>query len=143
MSETAFPSAGDLQEGDSGPEFVLENVTRRDIVKYAGASGDFNPIHYDEPLTREAGNPEVFAQGMFTMGVTSTMVADWVGLASVRDFHSRFQARVFPGDTISISGVVTDVSEDGRRIEADLEATNQDGETVLTGGVVARLPEDE
>ena len=141
MRDSAGPSAGDLCVSDTGPQLVIEDISRRDIVKYAGASGDFNPIHYDEPLTKDAGNPEVFAQGMFTMGVTSTMVADWLGVGNVRDLRSRFQSRVFPGDDIVVTGTVTAVTADGSRVKADLEATNQDGRTVLTGAVTADLSE--
>ncbi|MFC6723771.1 MaoC family dehydratase [Halobium palmae] len=133
------PEPRTLAVGDVGPTVVVEDLSRRDVVKYAGASGDFNPIHYDEPLTREAGNPEVFAQGMLTMGFASHVVADWFGIGNVERFQSRFQSRVFPGDTITVSGTVTDVSEGGERVEADIEAVNQDGTTVLTGDVTAVL----
>jgi acyl dehydratase len=140
MSEHAGPSAGDLEVGDTAPELVLDDVSRKDFVMYAGASGDFNPIHYDEPLTKAAGNSTVFAQGMFTMGVASTIVADWFDLDNVREFSARFRNRVFPGDEVTATGVVTEVAPDGREVEAELEARNQDGDIVLTGRAVAELP---
>ena len=133
------PDPGDLEVGDEGPTVVVEDISRRDVVKYAGASGDFNPIHYDEPLTKRAGNPQVFAQGMLTMGFASRLVARWFGLAGVERFRTRFQSRVFPGDSLTVTGEVTSVSADGAHVEADVEVTNQDGVTVGTGDVTADL----
>lgn len=128
----------DVQVGDSGPEVVVEDLERRDFVKYAGASGDFNPIHYDEPFATAAGNESVFAQGMLTAGFGAHFAADWFGLANVRRYTVRFQSRVFPGDTVTVTGEVTDV--DGTTVTADLQA-EADGEVVLTGSVEADLPE--
>lgn len=128
--------------GDTGPEVVVRDLERRDFVKYAGASGDFNPIHYDYPYITEAGNPDVFAQGMLTAGFAAHMVADWFGLANVRSFGVRFRARVFPGDTVTARGEITSVERDdeGTHIEADVVVENQDGDAVLTGHAGATLP---
>ncbi|WP_049928272.1 FAS1-like dehydratase domain-containing protein [Halopiger goleimassiliensis] len=132
-------SLEDLAVGDSGPTVVVDDVERKHFVKYAGASGDFNPIHYDEPYAREAGNPSVFGQGMFTAGVTSRVVTDWFGIDAVDSFGVRFQSRVFPGDTVIATGEVVDVG-DGT-VEVELEARADRGETLLSGTASATLEE--
>lgn len=142
--EYANPLTGDdVSVGDTGPEVTVENLERRDFVKYAGASGDFNPIHYDEMLAKEAGYESVFAQGMLTAGIASHMVTDWLGLANITEFEVRFEAQVWPGDTVTASSEITDVKPDGddTHVEADLAVENQDGEVVLSGSVSATLPD--
>ncbi|MCY4729948.1 hypothetical protein KY092_05165 [Natronomonas gomsonensis] len=136
------PTAADLAVGDAGPELVIENLERKDFVKYAGASGDFNPLHYDEPYAKANGNDSVFGQGMLTAGYVARMVTNWFGIDRISNFSVRFQARVWPGDTITITGEVTDVTEtdDGATITADLVATNQNGDAVITGSVTTDLP---
>src|SRR5678816_4227410 len=74
----------DVKEGDAIPPFVVENLSRTDLVKYAGASGDFNPIHHDEGFARSAGNPTVFGHGMLTAGFVARCSTDFVGGETVR-----------------------------------------------------------
>lgn len=139
-SYTEQLSSEDVSVGDEGPTLIIENVQREDFVKYAGASGDFDPLHYDEPYAKAAGNEMVFAQGMLTAGFGTEMAAKWFGLANIREVEVRFEARVFPGETVETSGVVTEV--DGSTVEAELTSTiSEDDKTVLTGTVVADLPE--
>ncbi|WP_049904612.1 FAS1-like dehydratase domain-containing protein [Natrialba asiatica] len=133
-------SAQDLVPGQTGPTIVVTELERRHFVTYAGASGDFNPIHYDEPYARSAGNESVFGQGMFTAGVASRVVTDWFGRAAISSFGVRFQSRVFPGETIVATGEVTDVAGDGT-VETAIEATTASGTTLLTGTATATLPE--
>lgn len=130
-------SVDGLEPGDAGPTVVVEDLERQHFVKYAGASGDFNPIHYDEPYATAAGNESVFGQGMFTAGVTSRVVANWFDLRDVTSFGVRFQSRVFPGDTVVASGEVAEIDEG--TVEAALEARTTDGETLLTGTATADL----
>ncbi len=132
----------EIEVGDTGPTVVVEDLERKHFVKYAGASGDFNPIHYDEPYARAAGNESVFGQGMFTAGVASRVVTDWFGLESIDSFGVRFQSQVFPGDSIVATGEIVDRRSDDGVVEADLEATNQRGETLLTGSTTATLGDD-
>ena len=134
-------SVGDVAVGDTAPEFHVEDLERADFVRYAGASGDFNPIHYDVPYARDAGNPDVFAQGMLTAGFGANLVADWFGLANVAAYRVRFQDRVYPGDSLEIAGEITDVDREDGTVEADLFATNGEGATVLRGSVRAELPD--
>jgi len=120
-------------------ERVSEDVSREDFVRYAGASGDFNPIHYDEPHAQEAGYPSVFGQGMFTAGVASALVRETFGLAGLREYDTRFVAQVWPGDTLTTTLEVTAVEdvETGTRVEADLAVTTDGGERVVEGRAVA------
>lgn len=143
--DTTAPGPAALAVGDTGPEVVFEDVQRRDFVRYAGASGDFNPVHFDEPYAREAGYPSVFGQGMFTAAIAGRAVTDWFGVATVRQFGVRFQDKVWPGDTLVAICEITDRSpvEDGHRVEADVRVQNQDDELVLTGETTAVLPERE
>ncbi len=131
-----------VNEGDELPPLTLTNVSRMDFVRYAGASGDFVPLHYDQTFVEFAGIPTVFAQGMFTAGVLSRCVTDYVGVGQVRRFKVRFTARVWPGDTITCRGRVTKKyrTEAGEgRIEGDLEVVNQKGEAVIRGSFVAAV----
>ncbi len=132
-------SSAEVAPGESGPRVVVEDLERRDFVQYAGASGDFNPIHYDEPYARAAGNPSVFGQGMLTAGIASRVVTDWVGLEAVDSFDVRFQSRVFPGDAVIADGEVAAV--EGDTVTLDLEARTDRGETLLSGTATATLAE--
>lgn len=139
---SAFPvTAETVAVGDSGPTVVVEDLTREDFVRYAGASGDFARIHYDEPFAKAAGYPGVFGQGMLTAGFASTLVTDWFGIDSVRRFGTRFSAQVWPGDTVRVTGEVTDVTpaDDHVVVDVTFEATTDDG-VVLTGSATADLP---
>ena len=132
----------DVQEGTELPKFVVENLTRTDIVKYAGASGDFNPIHHDQTFAASAGYPSVFAHGMLSAGFAGKCVTDFVGRANLRLFKVSFRAQVWPGDTITCSGKVTKKLEANgeKRIEGEVVAVNQKGEAVIQGAFVAALP---
>ncbi|MBX6378240.1 MAG: MaoC family dehydratase N-terminal domain-containing protein [Clostridia bacterium] len=130
----------DVHEGDESPELVVENVTRTQIVRYAGASGDFNPIHHDETFAQAAGQPTVFAMGMMQAGFVAHLVQDWFGLANVRRFGVRFAERVWPGDTLRCRGRIVRVDAATRTVEAELTMTNQHGRTVITANASAQLP---
>jgi len=82
-----------VKVGDEVPAFVVQGVTRPDFVRYAGASGDFVPLHYDQTFVEAAGIPTVFAQGMFTAGLLSRALTDYVGVGQVRSFKVRFATR--------------------------------------------------
>ena len=135
-------SAGDAPVGTVFEAVVVENLTRSQIVQYAGASGDFNPLHTDEVFaTRVAGFPTVFAHGMLTMGMTGRMLTDTVGDGRLVRFGGRFRAQVWPGDTLTTRAeVVAATSGDGAHfIDLDLVTTNQDGDEVFSGTATARL----
>src|SRR5581483_5893888 len=109
-------------------------ITRADLVRYAGASGDFNPIHWNERFAKSVGLPDVIAHGMFTMATAIRVVTDWVGDPGVVvEYGVRFTRPVVvpdpDGATLTVSGEVKDVREDGL-VEVALTST-VDGETVL------------
>jgi len=132
----------DIQEGDELPAVVVENLTRTDLVRYAGASGDFNPIHHDELFAKAAGNPSVFGHGMLTAGFVGRCITDFVGPENVRRYKVRFATRVWPGDTITCRGRVTRKYEEAgeRRIDGEVAALNQKGEVAVSGTFTAAVP---
>ena len=132
-----------LAVGDTHEQVVVENLTRTQIVQYAGASGDFNPIHHDETFaTKAAGYPSVFAHGMLTMGLTGRLLTDWLGDGVLREFGVRFVNQVWPGDTLIASGTVSSIELQGDHgiVHIDLVTKNQKGEPVVKGTAVAALP---
>jgi acyl dehydratase len=132
----------DVKAGDEIPAFVVENLTRTDLVRYAGASGDFNPIHHDEGFAKAAGNPTVFGHGMLTAGFVAKCLTDFVGAGGLRRYKVRFATRVWPGDTITCKGRVTRTYEDAgeKRIDGEVVALTQRGETAVSGTFTAALP---
>lgn len=132
----------DVKEGDELPPFTVENLTRGDFVKYAGASGDFTPLHYDQTFVESAGIPTVFAMGMLNAGILSRLVADYAGIENLRKYKVRFATRVWPGDSVTCRGKVTKkLLENGERIiEGDVQALNQKGEVAIQGSFRAALP---
>lgn len=135
-------SAKKLQKGGEYREVVVENLTRTQIVQYAGASGDYNPIHTDEVFsTQVAGYPAVFAPGMLTMGLTGKMLTNYVGVEQMRSFGVRFTRQVWPGDDLTSTAVITDIAEeDGETIvKLDVQTVNQKDEVVLQGYATAAV----
>lgn len=132
----------EVAEGEALPEVRVEGLTRTDFVRYAGASGDFNPIHHDQTFAEASGNPTVFAMGMLNAGILSRVVTKFVGRPSVRRFKVRFATRAWPGDHVICTGKVTRKFEEGgeKRIEGELSAVNQKGETLISGSFMATLP---
>ena len=129
-----------LQEGDLGPEATIGPITRTDIVRYAGAGGDFNPIHHDEEFARAAGMPSVFSHGLLSAGLLGQHLARWVGLSYVRSFGVRFTGQVWPGDMLVLAGRVARIEESGgeRLAHLELTATRQTGDVAVKGKAVAR-----
>jgi acyl dehydratase len=132
--------ASELKVGDTRELVLVENLSRTQIVMYAGASGDFNPIHHDEVFaTKAAGYPSVFAHGMLTMGMTARVVTDWLGDGVLTEYGVRFVKQVWPGDTLTAKGTITAVAADGG-VEVEITTVNQAGEPVVTGRAKAVLP---
>ncbi len=135
-------NASDLSVGDSYSELIVEDLTRTQIVQYAGASGDYNPVHSDEKFVTEvAGYPTVFAHGMLTMGMTGRMLTNYVGDGRLTYYGVRFVNQVWPGDTLTARAEVTDIrEEDGAKlIDLAITTTNPDEKPVLTGNATARV----
>lgn len=135
-------SAASLSVGDTHTEVLVEDLKRTQLVQYAGASGDYNPVHTDERFVTEiAGYPSVFAHGMLTMGMTGTLVTNYVGDGRLTNYGVRFVNQVWPGDTLTGTAEVTEIrQEDGQHL-VDLTVTtvNQDNTPVLTGTATARI----
>jgi acyl dehydratase len=121
---------------------VVDNLTRTQIVQYAGVSGDYNPIHTDEIFaTQVAGYPSVFAHGMLTMGMTGRMLTDLVGDGRLTKYGGRFTAQVWPGDTLEATATVTSIEEvDGAKlVDFQVVTRNQNDLIVFSGSATARL----
>ncbi len=138
MSDRFFD---DFATGDQAAEFSHE-LTRTDLVTYAGASGDFNPMHHDEVVAQASGLPSVFGHGMFTAGFLGKALTDYVGVGNLRNYKIRFTKQTWPGEVLTTHVSVTRTyDEDGEhRLDLDCSVTNQDGEPKITGTAVASLP---
>ena len=131
----------EMTPGRVHEQVVVDNLTRTQIVMYAGASGDYNPLHSDEPYAVHSGFPGVFAHGMLTMGLTGTMLTDYVGDGRLRSFGVRFRVQVRPGDTLTSRAEVTGLRDEGGETLVDLAVTtvNQRDEIVVTGTASAAV----
>jgi acyl dehydratase len=127
-----------IEAGKVVETVLVEDLKRTTIVQYAGASGDYNPLHSDEIFTTKvAGYPSVFAHGMLTMGMTGRLVTDLCGAANVTSFGGRFTSQVFPGDTLTGKLVVDAV--DGGVASMTVTTSNQDGVVVFSGSATAKV----
>ena len=136
MSERARDYA-DLSVGDAGPA-ISHPLTRTDLVMYAGASGDFNPMHHDEVAARQAGLPSVFGHGMFTAGLLATAVTDYVGIGTLKSYRVRFTKQTWPGEVLTTSVTVRE-KRAGNEVVLDCSVVNENGETKIQGEAVAVL----
>jgi acyl dehydratase len=129
----------DVAEGD-GPEPFSHTLTRTDLVRYSGASGDFNPMHTDEPAAQAAGLPSVFGHGMFTAGMLAKLVSDYVGVGNLRSYRIRFTQQTWPGEvlTATVRVVGKRIEGDHRLIDLECQVTNDDGQLKLAGSAVAK-----
>ena len=130
-----------IEVGTKNSKTMIEKVDRGMFIRDAGASGDFNPIHWNEDFAKSAGYPGVFAQGMFTAGVLGTFVTDWLGEDKVRKFRTRFVGQVWPGETVICEGTVTNVYDEGaeKRADIDLLVTNEKGDKKIDGSATVVL----
>src|SRR3954468_20734395 len=112
----------DVNVGDQAPA-IEHKLTRTDLVMYAGASGDFNPMHTDEVAAQATGLPSVFGHGMFSMGLLGTALTDYVGAGNLRRYKVRFTKQTWPDEELSTKIVVTGTREvDGEKL-VDLECS--------------------
>ena len=131
-----------VRVGDVRELRVVDGLTRTQIVQYAGASGDYNPLHTDEVFARDTAHlPTVFAHGMLTMGMTGRLLTDWFGAEHITSYSARFVAQVWPGDALTARATVDQVLEsDGvLEITLSLQTTNQYDGVALAGAAVIRL----
>ena len=131
----------DVSEGDAGHE-VRHELTRTDLVMYAGASGDFNPMHHDEVKAKAAGLPSVFGHGMFSAGLLGRAITDYVGIGNLRRYKVRFVKQTWPGEEfVTRVTVKAKRKDDGENlVDLDCALTNADGEVKVEGEATAALP---
>jgi acyl dehydratase len=129
-----------IRVGDALPLVEKPAITTTQLVQYAGASGDFNRIHYDEPFARDDGFPSVIAHGMLSMAFFGQLVADWAGGPQhLIRLSARFKAVTFPGDRITVGGEVTAHDAAAGTVELSLFARKPDGTVTLEGAATVRL----
>ena len=135
--------ANEFKPGQTFEQTLVEDLKRTQIVQYAGASGDYNPLHSDELFTTKvAGYPSVFAHGMLTMGMTGRLVTDVVGGPDrLTKFGGRFTSQVWPGDTLTSVATVEEVRDEdgGPVVDLTVSTKNQDGVEVFAGYATARV----
>ena len=123
-------------------EVIVDNLTRTQIVQYAGVSGDYNPLHTDEIFaTQVAGYPTVFAHGMLTMGMTGKMITNLIGDGNLKNFGVRFTNQVWPGDTLTTKAKIVSIerNSDTVLINFELVTENQNKVPVITGSALATI----
>jgi acyl dehydratase len=133
------------QIGDEFEMVVVDNLSRTQLVMYAGASGDFHPFHHDEVYARAMGQPGIFAPGMLTMALAGRLLTATVGDGRLTHFGVRFRGQVWPGDTLTAHATVESLREEPqvRRplhlVDLRICVVNQDGDEVLSGSATARI----
>jgi hypothetical protein len=143
----------DINIGDSIPPYTSSPITRTDLVRYAGASGDFNPLHHDNTFVKVIGMKRVITHGMLIMGIAGEAITAWIDNKNLRKFSVRFEGITEPADfdnfentkkraTITITGKVTGkfVESGEKRIQCDIVARDTLGNIKLVGIFIAALP---
>ena len=133
---------GDLAVGTTAPPREYGPLTTRMFVRYSGASGDLNPMHYDDAMARSAGYPSVFSQGMHVAALLAGYAVEWLGAEEVRRFGVRFRTQVYPGDVLTCTGRVTAVepTPEGRLVTVELEAAVGEKAAAVSGTADFLLP---
>ncbi len=131
-----------VKVGDALPPLVKGPIQQIQLTRYAGASGDFNPIHQDDEFARAAGMGGVFAHGMLSMGFVAQALTDWAGAGTVRRLGVRFAGLVRLNDVVTCTGRVLAKSskDDVHTVELEVWAENQRHEKVITGKATVALP---
>ena len=135
------PTYDQINVGDALPSLSKPPITEIQLVRYSGASSDFNPIHSVHQAGVESGNGGVITHGMVITGFVAEMITDWVQPDQVRKFGVRFTGISRPGDEITVSGAVVEKFEvDGeQRVRCQVEAVDQTGQRKVKGEFVAAL----
>lgn len=127
----------DLGVGEALDEIEMAPVTRLDLIKYAGASGDFNPIHTIDAEAEKAGLPGIIAHGMWTMGNLAKLFTPHLTEGFLEHYAIRFKGMVFIGDVITLKAIVVE-RQDGQ-VKFTVQAVNGQGKDVLKGDAVFSL----
>jgi acyl dehydratase len=131
----------DVEKGDEAPA-RSHTLNRTDLVTYAGASGDFNPMHHDDTKAQAAGMPSVFGHGMFSAGFLASALTDYVGIGNLVRYKVRFTKQTWPDDVLTTAISVTGKdTENGRHlVHLDCALVTDKGVTVVSGEATADLP---
>lgn len=119
-----------LSTGDAPESRLVGPITVTDIVRFAGAGGDYNPLHHDEATAKAAGFESIIAMGQFTAGLLAGLLTDWVGIEHIRQLEVRFVSPLFVGDEVELSAHVDDVNGDEAGVVLVARAGSRD---VVTG----------
>lgn len=143
----------DINVGDTMPAYTSAPLTRTDLVRYAGASGDFNPLHHDNTFVKVFGMERVIAHGMLIMGIAGEGITTWIDRKNLRKFNVRFAGMTEPADfddlentkqraTITVTGKVIDKFEENgeKKIKCEIVAKDALNSTKLLGFFIAALP---
>jgi acyl dehydratase len=132
----------EVSEGAVAPA-RSHTLTRTDLVRYAGASGDYNPMHHDDVQAKEVGLPSVFGHGMFSAGLLASALTDYVGIGRLTRYKVRFAKQTWPGDVLTTTITVTGKRTEGDRhlVDLDCQLANDKGVAVVVGEATADLPE--
>jgi acyl dehydratase len=132
-----------LAVGDTATPRDFGPLTRQMFVRYSGASGDLNPMHFDDTMARSAGNPSVFSQGMHQSALLATFATDWLGAENVRRFGVRFREQVWPEDVLTCTGTVTAITDGAGGevlVTVELLCTRQTGAVAIAGSADFVVP---
>lgn len=145
MSKAIVPAKiyfEDVQVGDEIPKLVTAPVTHLQLVRYAGASGDFNPLHTDPKIGEMIGTGGIIAHGMLIMGFVGQMLSDYIGPQALKKFGVRFKGMTHLDDEITCTGTITEKYEENGegRIAGKVQAADQNGDIKVAGTFVAVLP---
>jgi acyl dehydratase len=140
-----YVNFSEMEVGDMLPSVEKDPVTKTQLVRYAGASGDFNPLHTDDAVAQNAGLKGVIAQGPLIMGFVGQAISSWVPKRYLKRFQVRFKGMTFPGDVISVSATLAEktAERENLRILCHTEAKDQKGEIKLTGQFEVLCPVDK
>ncbi|WP_175507253.1 MaoC family dehydratase [Halostagnicola kamekurae] len=122
------------------PTLQIDQLSRTEIVRYLGASGDFNPLHHSDEFVKQGGQDGVIAPGMLIAGIASSALTQWVPVRTVTRFRTRFVNTVRPGDSLIVTGKVSKIDSDNGEMtaEVDISVENADGTVVLDGDATIR-----
>jgi acyl dehydratase len=132
----------DVQVGDAIPKLVKSPLSHLQLVRYAGASGDFNPLHTDPKIGELVGVGGIIGHGMLTMGFVGQLLSDYVGPATLRKFNVRFKGMTRLDDVITCTGTITEKyeTEGEARIAGKVQGADQNGDVKVAGTFEAALP---
>ena len=127
-------SLAELKVGESLKEIQLDPVDRITLIKYAGASGDYNPIHTIDEEAKKAGLPGIIAHGMWTMGNLAKLFTDFYEEGFIQDYTIRFKGMVFLNDVVTLQAELAE--ENANILRFNVKAVNQNGNEVIKGDVL-------